>query len=116
MAAPQNIASGGTGSIPYTYFIVANDTTTNVQTSPMQIMSWLSTGTDSIPVRWPRVANGAVGITYDVIRIATPATVGSVFPYNGGCPGGAGWDMRICGKRTDTGCGVLGWVCLHLYR
>jgi len=73
-------AAGGTGTIPYTYFIVANDTTTGVQTSPMQIMSWLSTGTDSIPVRWPRVANGADAITYDVLRIASPGGVGSVYP------------------------------------
>jgi hypothetical protein len=87
-------ASGGTGTIPYTYFIVANDTTTGVQTSPMQIMSWLSTGTDSIPVRWPRVANGADAITYDVLRIASPGGVGSVYPYSGGCPGGAG---GLCG-------------------
>ena len=107
-------ASGGTGSIPYTYFIVANDTTTNVQTSPMQIMSWLSTGTDSIPVRWPRVANGADAITYDVIRIATPATVGSVFPYNGGCPGGAG---GICGYvakgLTQAAACSGGFVCTY---
>ncbi|MGA7080498.1 MAG: hypothetical protein WBY61_17405, partial [Terriglobales bacterium] len=107
-------ASGGTGSIPYTYFIVANDTTTNVQTSPMQIMSWLSTGTDSIPVRWPRVANGADAISYDVIRIATPGTVGSVFPYNGGCPGGAG---GICGYvakgLTQAAACSSGFVCTY---
>jgi len=107
-------AAGGSGSIPYTYFIVANDTTTNVQTSPMQIMSWLSTGTDSIPVRWPRVANGADGITYDVLRIATPASVGSVFPYSGGCPGGAG---GICGYvakgLTQAAACSGGFVCSY---
>jgi hypothetical protein len=107
-------ASGGTGSISYTYFIVANDTTTNVQTSPMQIMSWLSTGTDSIPVRWPRVANGADAITYDVVRTATPASVGSVFPYNGGCPGGAG---GICGYvakgLTQAAACSGGFVCTY---
>jgi hypothetical protein len=86
--------SGGTGSTPYSYFIVANDTTANTQTSPMQILNWLSTGSDSIPVRWPRVANGKDAITYDVIRIATPAGVGAVYPYNGGCPGGSG---GVCG-------------------
>jgi hypothetical protein len=107
-------AAGGTGSIPYTYFIVANDTTTNVQTSPMQIMSWVSTGTDSIPVRWPRVANGADAITYDVLRIATPTTVGSVFPYTGGCPGGAG---GICGYvakgLTQAAACSGGFVCTY---
>jgi hypothetical protein len=82
--------TGGTGSTPYTYFIVANDTTANTQTSPMQILNWSSTGSDSIPVRWPRVANGTDTITYDVIRIITPVGVGAVYPYNGGCPGGSG--------------------------
>jgi hypothetical protein len=82
--------TGGQGSTPYSYFIVVNDTTTGSQTSPMQVLNWLSTGSDSIPVRWPRVANGADAITYDVIRTQTPAGGGSVYPYAGGCPGGAG--------------------------
>ncbi|MGA2204363.1 MAG: hypothetical protein ABSD89_12980 [Halobacteriota archaeon] len=82
--------SGGTGSTPYSYYIVANDTTAGTQTSPMQVLNWLSTGSDSIPVRWPRVANGSDTITYDVIRITTPIGVGAVYPYNGGCAGGPG--------------------------
>jgi hypothetical protein len=83
-------AAGGTGSTPYSYFIVANDATSGSQTSPMQVMNWLSTGSDSIPVRWPRVANGADAISYDVLRMATPVGVGAVYPYAGGCGGGAG--------------------------
>jgi hypothetical protein len=82
--------TGGTGSTPYSYFIVANDTTAGTQTSPMQILNWESTGSDSISVRWPRVASGADTITYDVIRITTPVGVGAVYPYSGGCPGGSG--------------------------
>jgi hypothetical protein len=85
---------GGKGTIPYSYFIVANDTTAGTQTSPMQVLNWLSTGNDSIPVRWPRLANGADAITYDVIRAATPIAIGSVYPYTGGCPGGA---VAACG-------------------
>jgi hypothetical protein len=81
--------SGGAGSTPYSYFIVANDTTTGTQTSPMQVLNWLSTGSDSIPVRWPRVSNGTDSFTYDVIRMATPVGVGALYPYNGGCLGGA---------------------------
>src|ERR1700674_4010146 len=61
-------ATGGTGSTPYTYYIVANDTTLLVQTSPMRILDWVSTGSDNPVVRWPRVANGTDNITYDVIR------------------------------------------------
>lgn len=81
-------ASGGTGTVPYSYFIVANDTTARTQTSPMQVLNWRSNGRDSIPVRWPRVANGTDIITYDVIRITTPASVGSVYPSMAGCLGG----------------------------
>jgi Lower baseplate protein N-terminal domain len=81
---------GGTGTTPYSYFIVANDITAHSQTSPMQVFNWQSTGTDSIPVRWPRIANGNDVITYDVIRSTTPVGVGGVFPYLGGCGGGPG--------------------------
>ena len=86
--------TGGSGSTPYSYFIVANDTTANMQTSPMEVLDWESTGSDSIPVRWPRVANISNSltpdtITYDVIRMTTPATTG-IYPYAGGCPGGSG--------------------------
>ena len=81
--------AGGKGSIPYSYFIVANDRTTDTHTSPMQILNWMSTGVDSIPVRWPRVANGSDDITYDIIRTRTPAGVGAVYPYDGGCLGGS---------------------------
>ena len=87
-------ATGGTGSVAYSYFIVANDTTTGKSTSPMQILNWSSTGSDSIPVRWPRVANGTDTITYDVIRIPTAVGVGAVYPYFGGCLGGS---LSACG-------------------
>ena len=93
-------AGGGSGTSPYSYFIVANDTTTGTQTSPMQVLNWQSTGSDSIPVRWPRVANGTDVITYDVIRMATPGQIGASYPYRGGCSGGAG--------------GVCGYVALGL--
>jgi hypothetical protein len=83
-------ANAGSGSHPYSYFIVANDTTAGTQTSPMQVLNWLSTGSDSIPVHWPRVANGNDTITYDVIRTTTPVGIGAVYPYVGGCLGGSG--------------------------
>ena len=82
---------GGTGSTyQFSYFIVANDTTTGKQTSPMQILNWSSTGSDSIPVRWPRVASGTDVITYDVIRTGAVGAVGSIYPNTGTCTGGAG--------------------------
>ena len=103
-------ATGGSGSTPYSYFIVANDTTASTQTSPMQVLNWLSTGSDTIPVRWPRVANGNDAITYDVIRITTPAGIGAIYPYVGGCPGGSGGTCGYVaqGLSQATACNVAG--------
>jgi len=81
--------TGGSGSTPYSYFIVANDTTAGTHTSPMQILNWESTGSDLIPVNWPRVANAADVMTYDVLRCPTPGNIGTVYPYTGGTPGGS---------------------------
>jgi hypothetical protein len=88
-AVEGTLPSGGTGSTTYYYYIVAHDTTVGTQTSPMAILGWNSTGSDSIPVRWPRVANGADTITYDVLR------TGGTNPYGGGCLGGSG---ATCGS------------------
>ena len=87
--------TGGTGSTPLEYWIVANDVTKGWHTSPMPILVWSSTGTDSPIVNWPRVANAADAITYDIIRATKPVNPGDIFPYNGGCTGGAG---GICGS------------------
>ena len=65
----------------------------------MQVLNWSSTGTDQIPVNWPRLSNGTDVITYDVIRMADTAS-GAPFPYIGGCPGGSG--------------GTCGWVATGL--
>jgi hypothetical protein len=106
--------TGGAGSTPYTYYIVANDVTAGTQTSPMQILNWESTGSDSIPVRWPRIANGADTITYDVLRMTTPVGVNSVYPYNGGCPGGSGGTCGYVAKGLSqaTACSG-GLVCTY---
>jgi hypothetical protein len=107
-------ATGGTGATPYSYFIVANDTTAGTQTSPMQILNWLSTGTDSIPVRWPRVANANDIITYDVIRMTTPNGVGAVYPYSGGCSGGSGGTCGYVAKGlTQLAACSGGLVCTY---
>jgi hypothetical protein len=93
--------SGGSGGTQYSYFIVVNDTPVNdksigTHTSPMQVLNYRSTGSDSIPVRWPRVANGTDTITYDVIRAATPAAIGAAYPSYGNCNG-----------ETTTSCGYV---------
>ena len=97
--------TGGSGSTPYEYWVVGHCVGTGTApscpassgsyTNPMPAMIWQSTGGDSPLVQWPRVANGADAITYDVIRMTPPVVVGSVFPYNGGCTGGAG---GVCGS------------------
>lgn len=105
--------TGGTGSTPYSYFIVANDTTAGTQTSPMQVLNWLSSGSDSIPVRWPRVANGTDAITYDVVRITTPIGVGAVYPYNGGCGGGSGGTCGYVAQGLTQSAACSGLVCTY---
>ncbi len=86
-----NFASGGSGSVAYTYYIVVNDTTAGTHSSPLPNLSYASTGSDSPVVNWPRVANAADVITYDVIR------TGSNSPYPGGCGGGS---TTACGSVT----------------
>jgi hypothetical protein len=106
----------------YSYFVVANDCpsgdncVTNpglqTQTSPMQVLNWLSTGNDLIPVQWPRIANETDAITYDVIRVATPIGVGAVYPYYGGCNGGV---YGACGsiKTNFLQASCTGLVCSY---
>jgi hypothetical protein len=109
-------ASGGSGTTPYSYYIVANDTTAGTQTSPMQVLNWLSTGSDSIPVSWPRVANGTDAITYDVIRMTTAGGIEQnlPYPYNGGCPGGSGGTCGYVAKGlTQAVACAGGLVCSY---
>jgi hypothetical protein len=103
-------ATGGSGSVNYSYFVVAKDAASGTQTSPMQVLNYSSTGSDSIPVRWPRVANGTDVITYDLIRIATPSGVGGIFPYAGGCGGGS---TTACGSITTNVAQCAGLVCTY---
>ena len=56
----------------YAYFVVAKDATAGKQTSPMEVLNYNSTGSDTITIRWPRIANGTDVITYDLIRATTP--------------------------------------------
>jgi len=58
-------------------------------TSPMQVLNWTSTGSDLIPVSWPRIANGADTMTYDLIRMTTPIGITNpslAYPYPGAVP------------------------------
>jgi hypothetical protein len=103
-------ATGGSGSVLYSYFVVARDTTTGTQTSPMQVLNYSSTGSDTITVRWPRVANGTDVIQYDVIRTVTPASVTSVYPYYGGCGGGS---ASGCGSVATSIAQCAGLVCTY---
>ncbi len=102
--------SGGSGSIRYSYFIVVNDTTAGTHTSPMQVLNYSSTGGDSILVRWPRVANRADTITYDVIRTTTPVEIGAVYPSYGNCNGGT---SSSCGYVAHNLAQCAGLVCTY---
>jgi hypothetical protein len=106
--------TGGTGATPLVYFIVANDTTASTQTSPMEMLVWSSTGSDAPVLRWPRVANAADTITYDIIRSSfvpnQAASPQSVYPSIGNCTGGS---PAACGSIAG-GTGVAqcaGLVC-----
>jgi len=90
--------AGGTtkgGTVQYYYFIVARDG--RGQTSPMLAWGWKSTRTDSIPIKWPRIANETDAISYDIIRmgISSFVSVGAVFPSVGTCGGGS---TTACGS------------------
>lgn len=108
---------GGSGATPYTYYIVAHDVTAGTYTSPLPILGWLSTGSDSIPVNWPRIANQQDTITYDVIRMTSPGgviTPTNPYPYAGGCPGGSGGTCGsvVTGLSQATACsGTL--ICTY---
>ncbi len=103
-------ATGGSGSIAYSYFVVAKDMTAGSQTSPMQVLNYNSTGSDAIAVRWPRVANGTDVIQYDLIRTATPVGVNAVYPYYGGCGGGS---ATACGAIATNISQCSGLVCSY---
>ena len=108
---PQGaFATGGSGSVAYSYFVVAKDRTSGTQTSPMQVLNYNSTGSDAIPVRWPRVANGTDQISYDLIRISTPSGVGGTYPYAGGCGGGT---TMACGSIATNLAQCAGLVCTY---
>ena len=106
--------TGGTGTTPYSYYIVANDATAGTQTAPMQVLNWKSTGSDTIPVNWPRVANGADTITYDVLRMTTPVGPGAIYPYAGGCTGGSGGACGYVAKGLSQAAACSGGlVCTY---
>lgn len=93
---------GGSGGTAVSLYIVVNDVTANTHSSPLPILNYLSTGSDSISIRWPRVANGSDTITYDVISMASPSgltapVAGGQYPYvgTGSCPGGT---LGTCGS------------------
>jgi hypothetical protein len=102
--------SGGNGHTLYSYFIVAKDVTNGTQTSPMQVLNYKSTGSDTITVRWPRVANQPDMITYDVIRTTSPGIIGAVYPSLGNCDGGS---PTACGSVAVNQAQCAGLVCSY---
>ena len=101
---------GGKGNVLYSYFIVAKDVTAGAQTSPMQVLNYKSTGSDSITVRWPRVANQTDKITYDIIRAPSAGTIGATYPAAGNCNGGS---TTACGSVAMNLTQCSGLVCSY---
>ena len=99
--------TGGSGSTLLTYFIVAHDGSS--QTSPMEVLQWSSSGSDSPVVYWPRVANGTDTITYDVLRMGVPNT-NLPLPSYGNCPGGS---LTACGSVVTGIAQCSGLVCSY---
>ena len=104
------------GATPYSYFVVAKDCPSGntcppypSQTSPMQVLNYNSTQNDSIPVLFPRVANGTDSITYDLLRTTTPVGVGAAYPSPGNCNGGS---TAACGYIATLG-QCSGLVCAY---
>ncbi len=101
--------TGGGGSTILSYFVVAHDSTTGTWTSPMQVLQWSSTGSDSPIVNWPRVANGEDTITYDLIRMGIP-NADYPQPSYGNCPGGS---LTACGSVATGLAQCAGLVCSY---
>ena len=106
------LATGGSGSTPYTYYIIVNDATAGTHSSPLPILSYASTGSDSPVVNWPRVANGTDTITYDVIR------TGSNAPLYRWMRRGLDDGLRVGGYGTGASLSLhrQWWTNLHLHR
>lgn len=112
--------TGGTGATLLSYYIVANDWTgatcgtgIHTQTYPMQILNWSYTAGDNPIVNFPRVADVAHSICYDVLRMATPTGAGfppGVYPYVGGCTGGS---LTACGSVATNLPQCSGLICTY---
>ena len=102
--------TGGSGSTVYSYFVVANDTTASAHTNPMPILTWSSTGSDAPLVQWPRVANAADVMTYDVLRCTgigvSIGSVGTIYSAPGGSAAACG--SVATGLTQSSACTVNG--------
>ena len=111
---PIQKAGAGGGSTFY-YYLIVHDTTASVQTGPILIYQWNSTGSDSPVIPWARWANAADRITYDLIRTTQipngmSLSTGGV-PYAGGCGGGS---TTACGYVGSLGMSQCpGFVCTY---
>src|ERR1019366_8775662 len=111
-------ANGSGSATNYIYYIVANDTTSATTTNPMPISTWASTGSDSPLVQWPRVANAADVMTYDVLRCAYTSawgqigSVSTIYAPPGGCASACG--SVATGLSQSSACTVNGGlVCTY---
>ncbi len=107
---PQGwLPTGGSGSTSLEYFIVVHDTTRSTYSSPLPILQWGYTKGDNPVINWPRVAQRADIILYDVIRMGVVNT-NSPLPSYGNCPGGS---LTACGSVATGLAQCAGLVCTY---
>ena len=114
LGAAAPVQTGGKGTTALYYYLVVHDTTASVQTGPILIYQWNSTGSDSPVIPWARWANAADTITYDLIRTtAIPNGINLLtggVPYNGACLGGS---PTACGSVVTRQAQCSGFVCSY---
>ena len=103
----------GTGTTQYVYSVVINDLTTGTHSSPLPVMLGRTQGSDTITVRWPRVANGRDTITYHIIRNVAPVGISAaaghyVAPTHTNCRGGT---VNTCGTIAVNVTQCAGLTC-----
>ena len=104
------IQSSGSGSTTYEYYVVAHDG--SGQTWPLYVQEVVNNQSGSPLIKWPRIANGADTITYDVIRTTGgPVNSQSYLPpaYNA-C---AGTSITACGSVALGLAQCSGLVCSY---
>ncbi|MGA8273776.1 MAG: hypothetical protein WB919_19595 [Candidatus Sulfotelmatobacter sp.] len=102
-----------TGTVQYSYYVIANDTTTGWHSGPLFAGFALTNGTGSVTGQFPHVppANAGDVITYDILRMQPSISLAAntpSFPVKGACTGGS---AGACGSIVTGQAQCTGLVC-----